>query len=74
MDTRQRTRRPGDLILDRYMPNASDAEREEARENLRRLARLLIRVHKRRALDNPQPSIRANDDRLVESESLPASV
>lgn len=73
MDTQPRTPRPGDFILDRYMPHASDEKCEEARENLRRLARLLIRVHARRALDNPQPSIRANDAPLIQSESLPTS-
>ena len=66
--------RPGDIILDRYLPNASPEKREEARENLRRLGRLLIRVHRRLAVDNPQSSIRANDVPGIESESLPQSV
>jgi len=65
---------PGDIILDRYLPNATDEERETARENLRRLARLLIRVHERLALDNPQPAIRATGAPTLESESLPTSV
>ncbi len=66
--------RPGDLILDHYLPNASSEEREIARENLRRLARLLIRVHTRLALDNPQPAIRALAPSELESESLTLSV
>ena len=66
--------RPGDRILDRYLPHASSEKREEARENLKRLARLLIRVHERLSLDNPQQAIRANEDSTVESESLPKSV
>jgi hypothetical protein len=66
--------RPGDHILNRYLPNASNEQREEARENLRHLARLLIRVHERLARDNPQPSIRAVADSALESESLPAGV
>jgi hypothetical protein len=66
--------RPGDIILDRYLPHATDEERETARENLRRLARLLIRVHERLALDNPQSAIRANGVPALESESLPTSV
>ena len=66
--------RPGDIILDRYLPNASPEKREEARENLRRLGRLLIRVHTRLAVDNPQVAIRASGGRGIESESLPNSV
>jgi len=66
--------RPGDIILNKYLPNASPEEREAARENLKRLARLLIRVHERPALDNPQPAIRAIAEPALESESLPTSV
>ena len=67
------THRPGDIILDRYLPNASPEKREEARENLRRLGRLLIRVHTRLAVDNPQTSIRAKGVPGIESESLPTT-
>lgn len=35
---------PGDLIIDRYLPDASDGERDEARDDLRRFARALINV------------------------------
>jgi len=66
--------RPGDIILDRYLANASPQKREEARENLRRLGRLLIRVHARLAVDNPQASIRANGAVALESGSLATSV
>ena len=66
--------RPGDIILDRYLPNASTEKREEARENLRRLGRLLIRVHERLAVDNPQASIRANGVAGLDSESVPKSL
>jgi hypothetical protein len=65
--------RPGDIILDRYLPNASSEKREEARENLRRLARLLIRVHERQAVDNPRSATRADTKSALESESLPTS-
>jgi hypothetical protein len=68
------TRFPGDIILDRYFPNATSEEREAARENLRRFARLLIRVHERLAIDNPQPSIRATGAHALESESLPTDI
>lgn len=45
------TRRPGDLILDRYMPNATPEEREEARANLRRLLRTLTDIEERKMRD-----------------------
>jgi hypothetical protein len=61
----------GDRILDYYMPHASPDERNAARENLRRLAKLLIRVHERLASENPQPPIRGNPESAVDSESLP---
>ena len=42
-------RRAGSLIIERYMPNATLEAKEEAYESLRRLARLIIRVHTRLA-------------------------
>ena len=66
--------RPGDVILDRHLPNATEEQREVARENLRRLARLLVRVHERVALDNPQSTIRAIGQPALDSESLTTSV
>jgi hypothetical protein len=42
-------RRPGDRILDRYCPDLSPKEREEAHERLRALARVLIRIERRLA-------------------------
>jgi len=66
--------RPGDIILNKYLPHATEEERETARASLRRLALLLIRVHERLALDNPQQTIRAIDAPALESESLPTSV
>lgn len=60
---------PGDIILDRYLPNASAEQREEARENLRRLARLIVRVHTRLARECGDNSIRVNGPPELESES-----
>lgn len=40
-------RRPGDRILDRYCPQLSAEEREQAHERLRRLARAIVSVSKR---------------------------
>lgn len=73
MDTPQRARRPGDLILDRYMPKASDAEREEARENLRAYATVVLRIATRLATEEYEQEIRARDAGAVglNSGSLP---
>ncbi len=49
MTTNEHEYRLGDLILERYMPNAPEVEREEARENLRCLAALLVRIDERLA-------------------------
>jgi hypothetical protein len=42
-----RTTRPGELFLDRYMPKATEAEREEAYENLRELIAILVEIEDR---------------------------
>jgi hypothetical protein len=41
------SQRPGDLILNRYMPNATEEEREAARENLREYATVVVGIAKR---------------------------
>lgn len=66
MDAPQK-RRPGDVILDRYMPHASPEAREEARESLRDLAKVVLRMNLR-VLRNQDEAIRANGDLAVESE------
>jgi hypothetical protein len=48
MVAKNQNRRPGDLILDRYMPNATVEEREAARANLYALLATLIRIEERR--------------------------
>ena len=68
MDDRQPQRRPGDLILDRYMPNATPEEREAAHETLRRLARFVLRVEERKWREQ---QIRATDGRTVDLEHQP---
>jgi len=40
-------RRPGDLIIDRYLKDASEEEREEAQDQLRKFALLLIEIGER---------------------------
>lgn len=68
MDTPQQEHRPGDLILKKYMPNATEDEREEARENLRRLARVLLRIEERMAREWYEKQIRASGGSEVDSE------
>ena len=48
-------RQPGDLIIDRYIPNATPEQREEAREALRKHALLLLRFAERAAAPKPHP-------------------
>ncbi len=43
--------RPGDLFIDRYMPEATEEAREEAHANLRALVALLVRIDERLALE-----------------------
>ena len=61
MDTPLRAPRPGDLILDRYMPNAAETEREDARENLRAYATVVLRIATRLATEEYEQEIRAKE-------------
>ena len=54
MKKKQPTRRPGELIIDRYMPNASEEAREQAYANLRALVALLVRIDERLALEDQE--------------------
>ena len=45
----KQVRQPGDVILDKYMPDADSETRERARENLYALARAMLRIAIRRA-------------------------
>lgn len=58
--------RPGDYILDKYMPAASTEQREEARENLYALAAVVVRICERIARER-QDAIRAKRRAEVES-------
>ena len=61
--------RPGDNILDRYLKDAPPQQREEARENLRRLADLIMRVHERLERERTQATPREKADSAIDSES-----
>jgi len=45
---------PGDLILDRYMPRATEVERDAARENLREYAKVILRIATRLAKEKAE--------------------
>ena len=50
---------PEDLFIERYMPGASAAEREDARQNIRNLVAVLVQIDVRLAreainLDSPE--------------------
>ncbi|HEV2560735.1 MAG TPA: hypothetical protein VGT78_01215 [Rhizomicrobium sp.] len=53
---------PGDYILDRYMPNASPAEREAARANLYAFAAAILRTCTRIAQE--REAIREKETRV----------
>ena len=40
-------RQPGDIILDRYMPDATPEEQDDARENLYAFAAVILRICER---------------------------
>ena len=66
MVTNNANRRPGDFILDRYMPDATAEEREVARENLRAFALVVVGIARRLALEEREQAIRARTDITVE--------
>jgi hypothetical protein len=55
-----------DIILDRYMPDASAEEREAAAQNLMRFIAVVTRIGKR-----IRSEIRQNTDSALDSESPP---
>jgi hypothetical protein len=46
-ETSSRPEKPGCLFIDRYMPDATPEEQEEAYENLRSLVALLVQIDER---------------------------
>jgi hypothetical protein len=51
---------PEDIFIDRYMPGATSEQREEARQNVRNLVAVLVRINarlretERRKSDSPE--------------------
>ncbi|MEQ8594759.1 MAG: hypothetical protein RIC04_13890 [Parvibaculum sp.] len=74
MTSNERIRKPGDLIIDRYMPNATEAEREEARENLRAYLAVAMRIAARLEWEEREQgqATRANPDSAVDSGHTPS--
>ena len=62
-------RRPGDLILDHYMPNATEEQREEARSNLKTYVAAVIVIRQRLDREAGDKEIRAKPGVDVESEA-----
>jgi hypothetical protein len=62
-------REPGDVFLNRYMPNATHEEREQARQNLYDFFAVLLRIATRRMNEDHEREIRANADLALDSES-----
>jgi hypothetical protein len=64
-------RRPGDQILDRYVPHLTGADRELARERLQGLAKLLLRIAMRQVREEMQAadSRDSDSDRIISSTS-----
>lgn len=59
---RPNTRRPGDLLLDRYLPDASAEDRERAREVFRAHALLLIRMGERVMREQDSGAFKDSED------------
>jgi hypothetical protein len=68
METVLRELRPGDLIVDRYMPGATQEDRDAARANLYAFAAVLLRCATRRANEEYESEIRASAPSAVESD------
>lgn len=58
-------RRPGDLLLDRYLPDADEEMREQARREFRAWAHFLIRIGDRLAAEG-QDSPNTDRRRTIE--------
>lgn len=59
------THRPGDLIIDRYLPEASSEEREEARRRLYVFVAALVRIASRLEREAEAEGLRDQDGRLT---------
>ena len=61
--------RPGDQILDRYVPHLTGADRELARERLQGLAKLLLRIAMRQVREEMQATDSRDSDsgRIMDS-------
>lgn len=58
-------------IVDRYMPHASQAEREDARESLKDFAKLIVRIMTRLSHKEVDNAIRQDGLSKLDSDSSP---
>lgn len=72
MAPQNQNHQPGDLILDRYMPQATAEEREVARENLRAFAAVVVGITKRLVLEERGQAIRADGHCTVDLGERPS--
>ena len=66
-----KTKRPGDLLLDRTLPGVDEATREVARDRWKRLIRALLKVATRLTLEEQAGGDSPNSDRRLRIPSLP---
>ena len=72
MTRHENDKKPGDLIIDRYMPNATETEREEARTNLRAYLAVVLRIASRIEDEGrSQGRTGVNPESAVDSEHSP---
>jgi len=73
MMRRENDKKPGDLIIDRYMPDATGAEREKARSNLRAYLAVVLRIASRvEDEDRSQGRTGTSPESAVDSSRHPA--
>jgi hypothetical protein len=68
MDDNAGAKDPADRIIDRYAPHATLEQRADGRENLKRLARVIIAVEDRLAREWHAERIRENGAEEVDSD------
>ena len=70
---KQPDHRPGDVILDHFVPHLDAADREIARERLQQFAAWLVRIAMRQAREEMQRRDSRESDSLDTIESTPPS-
>jgi len=66
--------RPGDIILDHFVPHLDDADRELARQRLQQLACWLVQIAMRQAREEMHMLDSRETDALASIEPIPPSL